>query len=117
AAAGVMLLLGAVRRRLGPVAVWVLVWGGYLLPLAIVALVTGRDLLMPTLQAVLGLAVGIFAFVDRPRMLTLGIAVALVVSAGAGLVERELSRRLWWDSSTPMGVSHLVSGVSELSGD
>lgn len=117
AAAAAMLLAGAARRLRRPPSAWLVVWAGYLLPVAAVAVVTGRDLLMPTLQAIFGVALGLLVVVARPRALTIGIAVGLVAAAGAGLLERELSRRLWWDATTPTGVAQLLSGVSELSGD
>src|SRR5690606_14209606 len=117
AAAGLLLLAGAARGQRRLHRAWPIIWAGYLLPLAAVGLLTGHDWLTPTLQALFGVALGLVVAVDRPRALTIGITVGLVVATGAGLLERELSRRLWWDASTPLGVTQLLSGVSELSGD
>lgn len=117
AAAGALSLAGLGRRvALRPTS-WVVIWCGYLLPIAVVALVTGRGLLMPALQAAFGIGLGLLVAVRRPRAVVLGVVVGLLAATTAGLLERELSRRMWWDASTPMGLTDLLTGVSQLSGD
>ena len=115
--AGAVLLLARRRFKAANSSGWLIVWSGYLLPLAVVAVASGRGLLMPVLQTAFGIALGLFVTLDRRRALVLGVAIALAFAASAGLVERELSRRMWSDASTPMGIRQLLSGVSELSGE
>lgn len=116
-AAGLLLLLGAARRRRPQVTAWLWLWLGYSLPLVLVRLVTGGDPLIPALQAVFGFLIGSLVVIERHRVVLLGIVVGLLVSASTGLIERQLSRRLWWDATTPSDVEHLLNGVTELSGD
>lgn len=117
-AAAVALLLLGVGRRLAPTASgWAWLWAGYLVPILAVSLASAPDPLMPTLQALFGLLIGAVVVIERRGVVLLGIVIGLLASVAAGLVERELSRRLWFDAGTPVGLAQLWSGVSSVSGD
>ncbi|HZJ09395.1 MAG TPA: hypothetical protein VFD39_06865, partial [Trueperaceae bacterium] len=116
AAAALLLLLGLGRGNRSRLSAWTWIWAGYLVPLLAVTLLTGRDPIMPALQAVFGVLIGALVVVERRKAMLLGIVLGLLVTVASGLVERELSRRLWWDASTPLDLVHLLNGVSEISG-
>jgi hypothetical protein len=69
------------------------------------------------LQAGLALVLAALVRVDNNRAVWWGIMVGLILIVGFGAMERELSRRLWLDMSSPQTWTDTLRGISRLSGD
>jgi hypothetical protein len=69
------------------------------------------------LQAGLALVLAALVRVRNHRAVWWGIMAGLMLIVGFGAIERELSRRLWLDMTSPQTWTDTLRGISRLSGD